>query len=428
MWRRIVGRLVWLATAVSTVICVAAVVAWAASFWRSDRLAVTDWTKVELVDPIRAAEVWLTQGEVVFAGRQCHYYFTPQHVRFSLANFPDGYVAVADGARPPHCRLPDAAAALIRKHRLLPGVTVDVSRREFDDENEYVQTRTCWLVCPDLLIVAVAAVLPAATMVGRVRRQTHLTSSTATRPHQRRGWSRRNAGRLVACTPAILLTLTVVALATSFAGRKPEARLHVKDFSSLDDESVLRDVLSTGSDTPSGSEVDLRAVAKSFNLSVERGRVGFEYFRQSLHADRGWVDWELVTDDRSHSVWNFWPRLADDRSAPAGSRLDSWSSPERSTLGVRWRTDVEQRVRSRVEGSQSRYYVTRFDVHRYWSVPILYPLCLLAGLVGAQGRHMLRRRRGRRWATLRRCGGCGYDWRSSPGRCPECGLQRAGTP
>jgi len=62
-------------------------------------------------------------------------------------------------------------------------------------------------------------------------------------------------------------------------------------------------------------------------------------------------------------------------------------------------------------------------VFPYWSCALIsFALPLLAG------RRLWRKRRSRRRVRLGLCRACGYDLRTSPERCPECGLARLSPP
>jgi hypothetical protein len=66
-----------------------------------------------------------------------------------------------------------------------------------------------------------------------------------------------------------------------------------------------------------------------------------------------------------------------------------------------------------------------FDFHlgkgpRYAAVPLWAPTALFL-LPGASWLIAFRRRRARYRVARGLCGGCGYDLRATPGRCPECG-------
>ena len=60
---------------------------------------------------------------------------------------------------------------------------------------------------------------------------------------------------------------------------------------------------------------------------------------------------------------------------------------------------------------------------RITQVMVPHWLILVLALVafGESSRRLWRGRRSVRWANAGRCGGCGYDLRATPGRCPECG-------
>ena len=63
----------------------------------------------------------------------------------------------------------------------------------------------------------------------------------------------------------------------------------------------------------------------------------------------------------------------------------------------------------------------------FWrvTVPHWFPLCLTLALPALWTRAAVRRRRARRRLDQGRCADCGYDLRSSPDRCPECGAVAA---
>jgi hypothetical protein len=72
---------------------------------------------------------------------------------------------------------------------------------------------------------------------------------------------------------------------------------------------------------------------------------------------------------------------------------------------------------------KSEYFSGLWDVWRTVMVPTWFIVATCAVMPAIALRHWQRRRRAIRLAAAGRCISCGYDLRSSPERCPECGSE-----
>ena len=122
---------------------------------------------------------------------------------------------------------------------------------------------------------------------------------------------------------------------------------------------------------------------------------------------------ESMKNHPSFKVNNGWSR-----TTPYG-----YPSPRGShTLGFAW-------VHNRHDHSFPTAY--RGTIHlEGWNAALTLPYWFLAGVTGiwlVPAGLALRRRMRRRWRAGRDlCPACGYDLRATPGKCPECGWEKAG--
>ena len=127
------------------------------------------------------------------------------------------------------------------------------------------------------------------------------------------------------------------------------------------------------------------------------------------HLDLRRVRRRPLTDGQGH-----WAYVAPD--APAGVTLPGLAIHR--TLVDRWRFAAGERLGGvPVPASRLSFDSTVWDVRvDYW-----LPTLALTVVPAAWGDRWRRRRRLAAARAAGRCVGCGYDLRSSPDRCPECG-------
>lgn len=151
-----------------------------------------------------------------------------------------------------------------------------------------------------------------------------------------------------------------------------------------------------------------------------RGRWGEDALM--LFAPGGRMQAVAVGEGRVH-LWlsniNFGPERAWRVDCTRGSKGDA---------GALWRTIPRITTRKVTAGPFAGMWELRdsADIAGAWFICIALPCWLVVPLLWIPPALIVRRKWQRwRWRRTGRCLCCGYDLRASPGRCPECGMERS---